>query len=255
MSRVSFNDMSSMASQRSNGGESAVLFYSNRCPHSQMILKTLESTNLAGSIRKISVDYPGVKIPSVVQSVPTLIARGFNRPIVGGEIGQWIQQQSKVMASMSSRPTQASVNPGVSATQMNGRTAPMAQQIPSSTSGALLMDTGGLGCYNDLDDCYSTIDGVEPPTRSNTKYTSLMDDMSVSVAGTAMPNGGGFGGERGYVDRKAQERKDESDRQLQRMKDERMQQMAGFHQKNPMVPSGYKAANIPPTFRNTIKNI
>ena len=254
MNRVSFNDTSSMSSQRSSG-ESAVLFYSNRCPHSQMILKTLDSTNLSGSIRKICVDFPGVKIPSVVQSVPTLIARGVNRPIVGGEIGQWIQQQGRAQASMAARPTQAPMNQ-VAPTGMNGRTTAMSQgapAAPSSVSGALQMDTGGLGCYNDLDDCYSTVDGVDTPVRSNVRYTSLMDDAS--FASTAPSQGPAAFGDRGHVDRKAQERKMEADQQLERIKNERMQQNAGFHQRNPLVPSGYKATAIPPTFRNTIKSI
>lgn len=49
-------------------------------------------TKLSDFVRKVCVD-GNVKIPSVVKSVPTLIARGINRPLVGDQVFSWLENE------------------------------------------------------------------------------------------------------------------------------------------------------------------
>jgi hypothetical protein len=73
--------------------ELGVLFYSNNCDHSKTFITNLMKTKLNDFVRKICVDGNNVKIPSVVKSVPTLIARGINRPLVGDQVFAWLENE------------------------------------------------------------------------------------------------------------------------------------------------------------------
>jgi hypothetical protein len=73
--------------------ELGVLFYSNNCDHSKTFITNLMKTKLNDFVRKICVDGSNVKIPSVVKSVPTLIARGINRPLVGDQVFAWLENE------------------------------------------------------------------------------------------------------------------------------------------------------------------
>jgi hypothetical protein len=74
--------------------EIGVLFYSNNCEHSKKFLINLMKTNFNDLVRKICVDRKDAKIPSIVKSVPTLIARGINRPLVGEQVFAWLENET-----------------------------------------------------------------------------------------------------------------------------------------------------------------
>jgi hypothetical protein len=74
--------------------EVGVLFYSANCEHSKKFLVDLMKTKINDLVRKICVDKSDVKIPSVVRSVPTLIARGINRPLVGEQVFAWLENET-----------------------------------------------------------------------------------------------------------------------------------------------------------------
>jgi hypothetical protein len=74
--------------------EVGVLFYSSNCEHSKKFLLDLMKTKLNDLVRKICVDKSDIKIPSVVRSVPTLIARGINRPLVGEQVFAWLENET-----------------------------------------------------------------------------------------------------------------------------------------------------------------
>lgn len=74
--------------------EIGVLFYSNNCEHSKKFLIGLMKTNFNDLVRKVCVDKRDVKIPSIVTDVPTLIARGINRPLVGEQVFAWLENET-----------------------------------------------------------------------------------------------------------------------------------------------------------------
>jgi hypothetical protein len=78
--------------------EIGVLFYSNNCDHSKKFLIDLMKSNVNDLVRKICVDSKGVKIPSVIKSVPTLVARGINRPLVGEQVFSWLENENSKSA-------------------------------------------------------------------------------------------------------------------------------------------------------------
>ena len=90
---------SAAASAGSSGGskEKGVLFYSKNCAHSKKFLEALvKNPSLSSVIRKVSVDHPDQqRIPPMVTSVPTLIVRGLNRPLVGEQVFSWLENETK----------------------------------------------------------------------------------------------------------------------------------------------------------------
>lgn len=74
--------------------EMGVLFYSNNCNHSKTFLVNLMKTKINDSVKKICVDGNDIKLPSVIKSVPTLIARGINRPLVGEQVFAWLENEA-----------------------------------------------------------------------------------------------------------------------------------------------------------------
>ncbi len=104
------NDMSSVQSNmvtQSNmvakpRKEIAVLFYSNNCSHSKAFLAALYKTSFNDAIRKICVDRGDVKIPKIITEVPTLIARGIQRPLVGDQVMSWLENEIKKGTSQNS---------------------------------------------------------------------------------------------------------------------------------------------------------
>jgi hypothetical protein len=81
-----------------DGGEKkkeiGVLFYSNNCDHSKKFLIDLMKSTVNDLVRKICVESKGVKIPSVIKNVPTLVARGINRPLVGEQVFAWLENEN-----------------------------------------------------------------------------------------------------------------------------------------------------------------
>lgn len=83
-------------SLNSNGNkELAVLFYSNNCSVSKAFLSQLYKSTLNEKIRKVCVDRSDVKIPRIITAVPTIVARGINRPIVGEQTMAWLENENK----------------------------------------------------------------------------------------------------------------------------------------------------------------
>jgi hypothetical protein len=78
--------------------EIGVLFYSNNCDHSKKFMIDLMKSNVHDLVRKICVDIKGVKIPSVIKNVPTLVARGINRPLVGEQVFAWLENENSKSA-------------------------------------------------------------------------------------------------------------------------------------------------------------
>lgn len=68
-----------------------LLFFSQRCPHSQRFLKELSNTPYYHNFIHINVDEGKYKIPANVKSTPTIIVPEFNRPLAGPEVFQWVQ--------------------------------------------------------------------------------------------------------------------------------------------------------------------
>lgn len=75
--------------------EKGVLFYSQSCAHSKKFLEALVKVEpLFKSIRKVCVD-TNSNIPPMVTSVPTLIVRGINRPLMGEQVFSWLSNETK----------------------------------------------------------------------------------------------------------------------------------------------------------------
>lgn len=103
-----------------------VLFYSNFCQHCQAINSALSASPIRSQMVRICIDDKKHKIPSFVQSVPTMWCQQIQRVLVGQDIYRLIQtnvpQQPGI--PMQSRPqTQAQFLP---------------QQMPAPQSSALL---------------------------------------------------------------------------------------------------------------------
>lgn len=105
-SPFSGNDMGSSVSmlsmqqqQQRPAKELGVLFYSNNCSHSKAFLASLYKSPLNDYVRKICVDNPNVKIPRIITEVPTLVARGIQRPLVGDQVMAWLDNESQKTSS------------------------------------------------------------------------------------------------------------------------------------------------------------
>jgi len=83
-----------MTSNATDKKEMGVLFYSNNCEHSKTFLVNLMKTKLNDYVKKVCVDGNTMRLPSVVKSVPTLIARGINRPLVGEQVFAWLENEA-----------------------------------------------------------------------------------------------------------------------------------------------------------------
>lgn len=70
-----------------------ILFYSNKCKHCVNLLSLIQTSGLNGSYKYILVDDPKIKLPDIIEKVPTLIVKGMNKPLVGKEVFTWIKSQ------------------------------------------------------------------------------------------------------------------------------------------------------------------
>ena len=82
--------------------EVGVLFFSNNCSHSRAFLAALYKTPLNDLVRKICIDKGDVKIPRIITEVPTLIARGIQRPLIGDQVSAWLENELKKGTSQNS---------------------------------------------------------------------------------------------------------------------------------------------------------
>jgi hypothetical protein len=70
-----------------------ILFYSNKCQYCINLLSLIKSSGQQDNYKYISVDDQSIKLPDIIQKVPTLIVKGMNKPLVGKEIFSWISSQ------------------------------------------------------------------------------------------------------------------------------------------------------------------
>lgn len=73
-----------------------ILFYSDKCLHCNKLINLIHSTTTEENYKFISVDNPEIKIPDIIEKVPTLVVRGMNKPLIGKEVFSWIQAQQYI---------------------------------------------------------------------------------------------------------------------------------------------------------------
>lgn len=101
-SSIQSNMVSQSNSPSGNKREIGVLFYSNNCSHSRAFLASLYKTPFNDLVKKICIDKGDVKIPRIITEVPTLIARGIQRPLVGEQVQAWLENETKKGTSQNS---------------------------------------------------------------------------------------------------------------------------------------------------------
>jgi hypothetical protein len=73
-----------------------ILFYSNKCQHCSNLISLIQSLGTKDNYKYISVDDPNLKLPDIIEKVPTLIVKGMNKPLVGKEVFTWISSQQYI---------------------------------------------------------------------------------------------------------------------------------------------------------------
>lgn len=66
-----------------------VLFYSNKCQHSKDALEIINKNNL--NILTVSIE-SGIKLPSFLKVVPTLIVPNIKMPLEGSNVFEWMKK-------------------------------------------------------------------------------------------------------------------------------------------------------------------
>ena len=70
-----------------------ILFYSNKCKHSQKAIQIINKYNI--DIQKICIDDNKVKLPSFLKVVPTIIDKNNPQPLEGNNVFGWLEHHSK----------------------------------------------------------------------------------------------------------------------------------------------------------------
>lgn len=87
-----------------------ILFYSNKCQYCINLLSLIKSSGQQENYKYISVDDQSIKLPDIIQKVPTLIVKGTNKPLVGKEIFSWISSQEYMNISTNNITTTKNPN-------------------------------------------------------------------------------------------------------------------------------------------------
>ena len=87
-----------------------ILFYSNKCQYCINLLSLIKSSGQQENYKYISVDDQSIKLPDIIQKVPTLIVKGMNKPLVGKEIFSWISSQEYMNLSTNNVTTTKNPN-------------------------------------------------------------------------------------------------------------------------------------------------
>jgi hypothetical protein len=87
-----------------------ILFYSNKCQYCINLLSLIKSNSQQDNYKYISVDDQSIKLPDIIQKVPTLIVKGMNKPLVGKEIFSWISSQEYMNLSTNNITTTKNPN-------------------------------------------------------------------------------------------------------------------------------------------------
>ena len=67
-----------------------LLFYSLDCKHSKLMLQKLQDENMINDFKLIDIKKIKV-LPKIITSVPTIIVKDINRPLVGLHAFNWIE--------------------------------------------------------------------------------------------------------------------------------------------------------------------
>jgi hypothetical protein len=70
-----------------------ILFYSNKCKHSQKAIQIINKNNI--DIQKICIDDNKIKLPSFLKVVPTIIDKENPQPLEGNNVFGWLEQHSR----------------------------------------------------------------------------------------------------------------------------------------------------------------
>ena len=124
-----------------------ILFFSNYCNHCKEIIGEINKSSLQNSFKFICVD--NTKVPQYITSVPTLISAGYNKPIVGEQIVQFLNQYVQQNAQQAQNTPQ-NVHPS----SMQNNQGNNANQ--SSESGPVAWHGGEMG--SSYSDNYSFLD-------------------------------------------------------------------------------------------------
>ena len=73
-----------------------ILFYSNKCQHCINVLSLIQANGKQENYKYILVDDKSIKLPDIIEKVPTLIVKGMNKPLVGKEVFTWISSQQYI---------------------------------------------------------------------------------------------------------------------------------------------------------------
>ena len=82
-----------------------VLFYSNKCQHSKDALEIINKNNL--NILTVSIE-SGIKLPSFLKVVPTLIVPNIKMPLEGSNVFEWMKKYIQQNTSSVPQPTKTS---------------------------------------------------------------------------------------------------------------------------------------------------
>ena len=66
------------------------IFYSSQCMHSMKLINLIQTENLINEFNLIQLETNRDKIPSYIQSVPTIVAPNLSKPLIGKECINWI---------------------------------------------------------------------------------------------------------------------------------------------------------------------
>src|SRR5690606_31326418 len=69
-----------------------ILFYSQKCPYSQELIKLLNNENLLNMFQLFCVDNNINKIPQQIKVVPTLIVSNIPKPLPSNEAFEWVKK-------------------------------------------------------------------------------------------------------------------------------------------------------------------
>ena len=99
-----------------------LLFYSNNCPYSMRIIKTLQDTPNADKIlRVVCVDYQIDKIPSEIHSVPALLVptSSGNKVVFDMELYEWLNSILRLDSNSKNREEESTSRPPAQAHAMD----------------------------------------------------------------------------------------------------------------------------------------
>ena len=132
---------------------SHILFYSNRCHHSQQFLQQLQQTGYANAITQVCIDNtPKHRIPNNVTSVPTLIIAGNMTPIVGDQAFLWLQEQVRQEQARQQQQSQNYASMGnTTASQAGGAPGNAESAGPEAWHGAEMGGSSYSDAYSFLD--------------------------------------------------------------------------------------------------------